>query len=542
MSDRMNPGDEILQELYEWNKEKLDNKAYGEIPVVSDILYAIAGLFTGLFGLLISGLTKLTAFLLEALYKALSSIILAPINSVLGSAIDFFVEQGFIDKQIKDILETIIQSTGEYDQMVAVIFYFFSLTNVVSAIMEVSNVKTQQNILEKMKPMLPTPEQLIRLLYIKPNDEDFNRSLLMKYGYDHDMITKMKSSNQAILNEGQLQIMYYRKLIGITQVFDELRKNGYSDNDVEKILESWEIIPSIRDLLYLVAKEAFEPDQINAYGLLAEFPEEQREWLNKQGMSDYWIGKWWAGHWSYPSPQQVLEMLHRKKITKNDVYQYYRVVEMPPYWRDKLMEVSYRPYSRVDIRRMHLLGVVGDEKLHQAYTDIGYDDEHAENMVKFTKLYNEKGKNDLTRAQILRFLKLGIISKSNAYELLSEIGYDKVIIDYYLRDVEIQVQKEYIKEVIDVVEYQYINRMVTQTYVRSRLTQIGISTEKIDVYLGKWDVSREKARKIPSKEDLVKFYSTKIINKFKFTEYMSLLGYEDENINWYIEYISKTNK
>ena len=88
-----------------------------------------------------------------------------------------------------------------------------------------------------------------------------------------------------------VRVLYFRGAIDKDMAFVRMRELGYTDTRIEEIMQSWDIIPPVSEILWMVGKEAFEPDQIAKYGLLDEFPEEVTPWLNKHGYSRFWQEK-----------------------------------------------------------------------------------------------------------------------------------------------------------------------------------------------------------------------------------------------------------
>jgi len=539
MEDNTDPKTKILTEILNWNKNINEDKIFGEVPIISDLLYGITAVMSGLGGLLLSGMNLLIEIAIKGIISVIDIFILIPFSAICEQMINFLVDQKLIHTDIKKLLDEIINTTGNENHILSIVLYLMTSFSAISSIMEVSNVTTQQSLLEKIRPILPTPDQLIRLLFLRPEYNSNWIAMLHMYGYTDDRINVLKESSMSPLDENQIRMVYWRKLISTQEAIEKLRMIGKTEIDIANLMKTWELIPSAQDLLWMVGKEAFEPDQINRFGLDLEFPIEQREFLSAQGITPYWQDKYWIAHWSYPSIQQVLECLHRGKVEYEDVMEYYRVVEIPKYWREKLIQISYHPYTRVDVRRMHAIGVVDENELKQAYKDIGYDNEHAEKMKDFTILYNKGSKDELSRAQIFDFYKLGIITEQDAFLLMEELGFDRSITELFIAKTKLSIQKEYIREVIDIAEHLYINNRINTGEVFSRLNRVNISTEKIENYLDKWDISKQKIRKLPTKEDLGKFFVNNIINENEYIKLMIENGYDRNHINWYIKLLKQ---
>lgn len=180
----------------------------------------------------------------------------------------------------------------------------------------------------------------------------------------------------------------------------ELRRIGIHPNYNHLYKELAYQIPPVADIITMAVREAFTPAIAARFGQYEDLPSEFVEWVGKKGLSREWAERYWAAHWSLPSPQQGFEMLHRGVIGEADLNMLMRALDIMPFWRDKLIQIAYRPLSRVDVRRMFALGVLDVSGVRKAYTDIGYNDYNADLMTQFTIRYTEGIKERAEAAKI----------------------------------------------------------------------------------------------------------------------------------------------
>jgi hypothetical protein len=222
----------------------------------------------------------------------------------------------------------------------------------------------------------------------------------------------------------------------------------------------------------MAVREAFTPAIAARFGQYEDLPPDFVEWVGKKGLSKEWASRYWAAHWSLPSPQQGFEMLHRGVIGIDDVNMLMRALDIMPFWRDKLIQIAYRPLSRVDVRRMFALGVLNVSGVRRAYTDIGYNDYNADLMTQFTIKYTEGIKEraeaatikaearveeakekaiqkeeeakrkalipkiaEWTTTQTLKFLTMKLIKEERAREEFTLLGYNEERINVYIASV-----------------------------------------------------------------------------------------------------------
>ncbi len=239
--------------------------------------------------------------------------------------------------------------------------------------------------LKRMTPSTPTVGELLKPSRVAPELGEEITLLMRQNGYTPADIDIMKLNNYRLFEEAQIRDLYHRKIIDEERADDFLSQLGYTDERIAELKQAWSIIPSPQDILYMVGKEAFEDDQVAMFGLDAEMPTDQMEWLRKQGLSDYWSTRYWRAHWNQIGIMQGFEMLHRGVINDEQLDGLFRVLEIPPFWRPKLRAISYHPYTRVDVRRMYRDGAIGLDEVYKTYRDLGYDHEHATNLTTWTE-------------------------------------------------------------------------------------------------------------------------------------------------------------
>ncbi len=262
--------------------------------------------------------------------------------------------------------------------------------------------------------------------------------------------------------------------------FDDLRDQGWTDERIEALKFFSLYYPAPADLIRWQAREVFEPEMIERYGLDSEFGAIEKEPFYKAGMTDEQILNFWRAHWEHASWQQVVEMLHRGLMTEEQVRDWFRVVEIPPFWRQLLIDSAYTWPTRVDVRRWWDMRTIDEPELRRLYSGMGYRGVNLDNYVLWTKVYvafpdliarwrngwislddvkqeltglgmpsdrvedmiqtkikpeaadRVSGERDITKTDIYKGVKQGIITRSGGIELLMELGFDEDEADYLL--------------------------------------------------------------------------------------------------------------
>lgn len=299
----------------------------------------------------------------------------------------------------------------------------------------------------------------------------------------------------AVPPEGLLVRLLQREHITMDTYLGLMQRLGFSAEQAENIRVGSLFYPTPSDLVTWQSREVFEPDSVQKYGLDDEFDNLELSPFFKGGMNEEQARNFWRAHWQHPSFGQIADMLHRdllmgpegrdsvepgssawerlREAELGEFSEWFRLVEVGPHWRSKLMAQTFLPFTRVDIRRMWDLGVVNDSDVIRAYLDQGYDIDHARALLTFTKVerrlpdlvqmyrngwieaevireflisvgvsddraeeyiqsklpnldapFRVAQERDLTKAEIIKGVQKEVIDVPTAIGLMVEIGYD----------------------------------------------------------------------------------------------------------------------
>lgn len=208
---------------------------------------------------------------------------------------------------------------------------------------------------------------------------------------------------------------YFRGIIPEDRLRDTLRDYGLDEGDIDHFIEVSKFYPAPADLVRWQAREVFEPAMISKYGLDDEFGNIDLEPFRKAGMTDDQTLNYWRAHWEHASWNQIVEMLHRGLLEESDVWDWFRLVEIPPFWRDKLIASAYNIPTRVDVRRFYDLRTIDDARLREIYSAMGYHGKDLDDYILWTKIYVEL-------PDLISRWKNGWITLDDARARLVELG------------------------------------------------------------------------------------------------------------------------
>lgn len=319
---------------------------------------------------------------------------------------------------------------------------------------------------------------------------------------------------------------------------------GYEADDIDIALKITEVIPTPNDLIYLQVKEAFNDTASQRFHHDEGDTSQVREWAKKQGLSEDWVKRYWRAHWNSPSPQQVFEMLQRLRpgttdnpVTMEDVKTYLQMADYSPFWRERLTEISYLPFTRVDVRRMYKTRTLDENGVKQAYLDNGYDEKHAQALTEFTIAYEAEEETGIVRQSVISAYSDGMIDRAKASSMLKSGGYDDISIAFYLDSVDFDQQQQTNKVILNSIKAKYINGDLDETSVNNEINKLNLPSERTLALLEQWTIARDNQIQQPTQSQVEKFVELGIATIEDYKRISKLRGYTEESIEWNIKRI-----
>jgi len=167
------------------------------------------------------------------------------------------------------------------------------------------------------------------------------------------------------------------------------------------------------------------------------------------------------------------------------MFDWYRLVEIPPFWRDRLTEMAFEVPTRVDVRRFWDMRTIDEERLRSIYHAQGYHGKDLDDYVLWTKVYT-------AFPDLLARFKNGWITEADVRSELTSLGMPAERVEEMIQtkvkpEQPAQVEEERkatATEIMKAVKKEHID---WGTGV-SMLGELGYSPEtaefKLSVYLG----------------------------------------------------------
>jgi len=268
-------------------------------------------------------------------------------------------------------------------------------------------------------------------------------------------------------------------------------------------------------------------------------PSEYVEAAQMKGLSKEWAERYWAAHWDLPSIQQGFAMLHRGIINEADLNMLLRALDIMPFWRDKLMALSYKPLTRVDVRRMHQLGTLDESGVKKAYQDGGYNEYNADKMTDFTIRYNRRVLSGFTQRDAVTAYINRLIESGECRNLLSSIGTKSNEIPNIMSLASNKRNWKMKTERIDAISNLYRKGKYDYGEARSQLSSLGLAGDYVKTLLEQWEAKSEADKTATfTNAQTLKLFSAKLITEERAREELVLLGFNDERRDLLIKSVS----
>ena len=303
-------------------------------------------------------------------------------------------------------------------------------------------------------------------------EEQFE-SNLARLGLDKENLEALRDGTDPLIPPELLFRLHRMGRISDETLDEMLASSPMSEAQQAVLKRTTEFFPTPQDLITWLGREVFEEETVAQVGLDEDLDKIEMSLFDRAGVSPEMVRNFWRAHWQHPSLNQFSAMMHRGFVSEDDFDTWAKLVELPPFWRENMKQITFSPYTRVDVRRMWDMGVLDDPQTIRAYMDLGYNNEKAVELLKFTKaerllpdlrrMYGnawiseeelrsrvaEIGlaeeptqrliqtiikndapgriapERDLTKAETVKGVKLGVIDVETGVKLLSDLGYSR---------------------------------------------------------------------------------------------------------------------
>jgi len=387
----------------------------------------------------------------------------------------------------------------------------------------------------KIQPWRIEPTTAATLAITRPELEDHLKGDVYDGGLDDLRFSWLKQAVLSRLSAGDWVRYYFLKGRNKSQLIEHLKRSGFDATQVDELLTIAEGIPGLGDIVRMAVREAWNDAVAATFGYDEDFPAEFGEWASKLGYSPDWAKRYWRAHWDLPSPQMGFEMFQRGIISQDELHLLLRSLDIPRFWRDKLIRLAYNTITRVDVRRMWSSGHITEfGELVRRYRDVGYSPDDAVDLAQWTVAEYTQGEREANKTDILKAYELGRFTRQEAINALVSIDYQDWIAEVWLANVDNKKANAELNKKITYVKKMYVARQIKDGDVHAQLSPYGVSAEEVDNYLRLWKIERDARDRLPTKTDAHDFFIKNIISEADYRAMLRAQRYTENAIDWYV--------
>lgn len=399
-----------------------------------------------------------------------------------------------------------------------------------------------QEINRVIAPSILTPEQLLTLLTRGDlSRENFDRDM-GQLGFNSTQRDRFFDLRKQLLGVQDLAQLWLRGELTQPALRARLAELGVQSREAEEIMVLSRPLPGVQDLITMAVREVFTPDVRSRFGLDQDFPPEFEARAAQVGLTGEIARDFWAAHWALPSATQGFQMFQRGIIDREDLQLLLRSLDVMPFWRERMIDLSFRPITRVDVRRIFDLGLIDRPRVVKSFTDLGFSPQDAELQTQFVEAFTqdepveERGEAEgLTRAAVLDFMRQGIIDRPQAEAFLLDLGFSDGASELFITATELDIELRERREEIAAVVDQAAAGQITFGEAEDRLSSLQLTPAELQGALAQLRRREAERTTIPSVEQLTSMLGADVIDQQAFRDAMARRGFADRWIDAFLE-------
>lgn len=361
--------------------------------------------------------------------------------------------------------------------------------------------------------------------------------------------------------------LYLRKEITLDVLYVRLRELGVLEQQYKnEYLKLAEFIPPYSDIIRMMARDSADEQVAQQYNYDKDFDlkynAQLRQWSESQGIDPKVAQYLWRAHWQIPSNTQLYEMMFRLRPDRPEVQQYNEQVaawlnggqigdppakpliftpedvqkaievnDMAPAFVPGLMQVAYRPLTRIDAQRAFEIGVFNSDQLYHAMRNGGYNEQDAKTLVGFYTQQKARRNANATGVwsirKILNEYKKGTITYNAATQLLAPLIPTGQEIALALTGADQEVKSEVVAHDIKRWRKAYFTGSINATIAEENLVALGMDQSRVADLIAMWDSDRLGRYKEPTVTLIRKWAMVGIITAEDMYVRLLGLGYSD---------------
>ena len=372
-------------------------------------------------------------------------------------------------------------------------------------------------------------------------------------------------ANQVRPDIGDLVALYRRGHMTLESLFLRCREKGVLDpNYVREWLAVSTQLPGQPDLIRFMVRDASDDAVAKEYGYDSGFNEKYspqiKAWAIALGVDESYLRMQWRAHWEIPSWTQLAEMFHRLRpgrrevrewdhdakvlgehaaelgrgprprvVDLDDVRTALQINDMAPAWIDNLISISYTPITRTDAVRAYQIGAFDEERLADAFLDVGYSPASTRDLVAFHAQDKARRRANVTGTwstrKITTYYKRGYLGRAEAEKLLGPLTSSAQEVKDTLDSADSETAADTRKAAVNGVKRGLMSGELDDKQANGQLVGFGVGPTVADRLVTSWVIERDTRYKRLSAAQAAKALKDGLISAEELRRRLKNLGY-----------------
>lgn len=263
-----------------------------------------------------------------------------------------------------------------------------------------------------------------------------------------------------------------------------------------------------------------------------------------------WARAYWWSHWILPSPSQGYEMLFRLDPDRDKTGEprwmqqqdfdlehlrlLLRANDYPPYWRDKLAAIAFRPpnlrFLRVQLQTRTITRDQAVSQLRQMGFRQDYAGKQADALLKQIADQEAERLLKLVSRQVNEGWELGLVTDEQLRATYLGAGISQDEADYRIAAANFARNSKIAKGLIAEVHKAYLRGRWSWPQAATFLDQVGVASNRRDEYKRIWDGERQARGKELTQAQMLRAVVTGGMDLATYAQRLRNLDYDDSAI------------
>lgn len=399
--------------------------------------------------------------------------------------------------------------------------------------------------------LLPDQQGINQLFYSGAITEGQWKCLTRAIGNLDHWQRLLRTIQQPDLTPDQLATAYWRKLIDKDELVRRLTERYGLPQDVASNYDKLTAtLPGIGDVVRFMVRDVADPKVVEKYQYDAEFLEKWngklRDFTQALGLDEEVMRYFWRAHWELPSPTQLYEMLRRLRadsvdpkaralsLTERDVADALAANDIPKFWRDRLIAISYLPMTITDAKQAYIDGAIDENTLRSIIRDNGRNEFHTQLIIDMVNRQKARRTQRLigsfTPDKVTKWLKNGVVDEAKARRLYIDAGLTESQADHAIKMAKEALKNERLEKRVRMIEKRYAVGDLLKDQAINLLNKVGVDLAKAEQMVEEWEFEIQVRSKQVTAAMMCSWFYRGLISVDEFAVRLRRIGYQDADV------------